>query len=309
MLAFYQTVGNKIVQVDTFTEGCWVNAVAPTQEEIAYLTESMHLDPDFVGAALDEEESSRVESEEDQTLVIIDTPYSTVEGEETLVYTTMPLGIIVTKSSLVTVCLKETVVIRDILRGAIKNLQTSMKTRFLLSILLRVAQNFLGSLSHINRLSSRVQEELNKSMKNRELLQMMGLQKSLVYFSTSIKADEITLEKILRGRVIKLYEEDQDLLEDVLIEFKQAAEMSQIYSDILTGTMDAFASIISNNLNIVMKTLTIVTLLMSIPTMIFSFYGMNMLDLENYFPYTWFALVLSVVLVGVVGIIFWKKRK
>lgn len=294
--------------MNTFSEGCWINVVGPTPEEIAYLTEELHLDRGFVSAALDEEESSRVEVEDDQTLIIIDTPLAVTEAENTLVYTTMPLGIIVTKSNVVTVCLNEITAVNDIASGVVRNVQTAMKTRFLLTLLLRVAQSFLIRLKHINKLTSQMETELHHSMQNKQLVQMMGLQKSLVYFSTSLKANEITLEKIYRGRVIKLYEEDQDLLEDVLIEFKQAVEMSGTYSSILQETMDAFSSIISNNMNQVMKTLTIVTVLMEIPTMIFSFYGMNMQDLNRFIPFTGFALSLSIGIVGLVAFIFWRKK-
>lgn len=307
MLGFYQTIDNTVTRVDRITEGCWVNAVSPTVDEINFLIEELQVERDFVSAALDEEESSRIESEDGQTLIIVDTPFATTEGKN-LVYTTMPIGIIVTQHNVVTVCLNEIAAITDVTNGFVKGVQTAMKTRFLLTLLLRVAQSFLIRLKHINKMSTHMENELQKSMQNKELMQLLALQKSLVYFSTSLKADEITLEKILRGRVIKLYEEDQDLLEDVIIEFKQAVEMSTIYSSILSGAMDAFASIINNNLNNVMKILTIITTLMAIPTMIFSFYGMNMNDLNSFLPYTWFALALSVVVVAGVGLFFWKKK-
>lgn len=306
MLNFYQTINNTICKVDEITDGCWINAVSPTPQEVNFLIDELKLDRDFVNAALDEEESSRIEIEGDQTLVIIDTPMATTEGNNTLVYTTMPVGIIITKTNVVTVCLNEVSAITDLANGFVKNVQTQMKTRFLLSMLLKVAQNFLIRLKHINKMSTQMEIQLHKSMKNKELFQLLGFEKSLVYFSTSLKANEITLEKILRGRVIKLYEDDQDLLEDVLIEFKQAIEMSNIYSSILSGTMDAFASIISNNLNIVMKVLTIITTLMAIPTMIFSFYGMNVDGL--WIPHSWFPLVLSAGLVLIAGLILFKKK-
>ena len=307
MLGFYKTIDNAVVQTDSITDGCWVNAVSPTLDEMEYLIEQLSLERDFVSAALDEEESSRIEVEEEQTLIIVDAPLATAEGKH-LVYTTMPVGIIITPRNVVTVCLNETSAVTDIAKGFVKNVQTHMKTRFLLTILLRVAQSFLIRLKHINKMSSHMEMELQKTMKNKDLVQLMGLQKSLTYFSTSLKANEITLEKILRGRVIRLYEEDQDLLEDVIIEFKQAVDMSNIYSTILSHTMDATASIINNSLNDVMKILTIMTTLLAIPSMIFSFYGMNMLDLDGYAPYTWFALLLSLVLVGAAGLFFWKKK-
>ncbi|MEG1027497.1 MAG: magnesium transporter CorA family protein, partial [Oscillospiraceae bacterium] len=274
MLNFYKTINNQMVSVDTISEGCWINVISPTAQEIDFIINNVKVQPDFLNAALDDEESSRIEIEDDQTLIIIDAPYTTQEGKA-LVYTTMPIGIIITQQHVVTVCLKDISPLTEINDKQFKNAQTYMKTRFVLTLLLRIAKSYLIKLKNINKLSSEIELQLQKSMKNKELIQLLGLEKSLVYFSTSLKADEITLEKILRGRVMKLYEEDQDLLEDVLIEFKQAIEMTNIYSGILSGTMDAFASVISNNLNIVMKVLTIITTLMAIPTMIFSYYGMN----------------------------------
>lgn len=306
MLSFYQTLNNVVVKVEALLPGCWVNAVSPTVEEINFLIDELNIDRDFLNAALDEEESSRVEMEDNQTLIIIDTPFATTEGNNTLVYTTMPVGIILTQTNVVTVCLHEITAMTDIANGFVKGAQTTMKTRFILTLLLRVAQSFLVRLKHINKMSTHVESELHKSMKNKELFQLLALEKSLVYFSTSLKANEITLEKILRGRVIKLYEEDQELLEDVLIEFKQAIEMSNIYSTILSGTMDAFASIISNNLNIVMKVLTIITTLMAIPTMIFSYYGMNVEF--GWVPSWWMIIAGAATVVSVSGFILWRKK-
>ena len=284
--------------------------MAPDPQEVAYLVEELGLDSGFVRSALDEEESSRIEAEEDQTLVIVDVPVvddsvTDSQEEKTILYTTMPIGIILAEKFVVTICQKEFAVIEQMENGAVKNLQTAHKTRFLLTILLRVASRFLLYLKQIDRISSSTEKQLHQSMRNKELIQLLGLEKSLVYFSTSLKSDEITMEKILRGRIIKLYDEDQDILEDVLIEIKQAIEMCNIYSGILSGTMDAFASIISNNLNIVMKILTSITILMAIPTMVSSFYGMNVEGLP--FPVFWMPILLSVVLTILVAIVLVKK--
>ena len=176
---------------------------------------------------------------------------------------------------------------------------------FLLLTLLRIAARFLIYLKQIDKLSSTTESRLHQSMRNKELIQLLGLEKSLVYFSTSLKSDEVTLEKILRGRIIKLYEEDEDLLEDVLIEVKQAIEMCNIYSGILSGMMDAFASVISNNLNIVMKVLTAITIVMAIPNMVFSFYGMNVSGLP--FPVWWVPIVISLIIAGIGTFILVKK--
>ena len=218
----------------------------------------------------------------------------------------MPMGIIITDSHVITVCLKENIIIDEFTKGIVKGIQTQFKTRFVFHMLLRIASKYLLYLKQIDKLSNYVEQQLHKSMKNKELIQLLGLEKSLVYFSTSLKSTETVLEKILRGRVIKLYEEDQELLEDVLIEVKQAIEMSNIYSNILSGTMDAFASVISNNLNIVMKVLTVITIVMSVPTMVFSFYGMNVVDLP--LPFTWFPVVISVILAVIVAILITKNK-
>lgn len=306
MLNFYKTIDNRVTEVEELTEGCWVSAISPTETEVAYLTGELKLDTDFVRSSLDEEESSRIETEEDQTLVIVDAPFSMTEKENTILYTTRPLGIIITPAYVVTISSEEVAVLSELADGVIKNVQTQMKTRFLLMLLYRVATRYLQYLKQIDKISNMVELQLHKSMENRELIQLLGLEKSLVYFSTSLKSNEVTLEKILRGRVIKLYEEDQDLLEDVLIEVKQAIEMSNIYSSILSGTMDAFASVISNNLNIVMKALTAITILMAIPTMVASFYGMNVTGLP--IPRFWFAISISAVLTLIVAIILIKTK-
>ncbi len=307
MLNFYKTIDNRVLRIDAPETGCWISAVSPTEGEIAFLTGDLGVEPDFVRAALDEEESSRIESEEGQTLVIVDYPSAEEQADEnkTILYTTLPMGIIITQEYVITVCLHENMTILDLAAGRVKGLQTSLKTRFLLLTLLRISQRFLIYLKQIDKISSTTEQRLHQSMKNKELIQLLGLEKSLVYFSTSLKADEITLEKILRGRIIKLYEEDEDLLEDVLIEIKQAIEMGNIYSNILSGTMDAFASVISNNLNIVMKVLTCITIVIAIPNIVFSFSGMNVTGLP--LAVWWFPIVIALIASAIVTLVLMKK--
>lgn len=308
MIKFYKTQNNQITNIASYINGCWINVVNPTSQEVSYLVDDLKIDKGFVLSSLDEEESSRIENEDDTTLVIVDMPVMTNEDNNTVHYTTMPVGIIITQDNIITISFKENPVIEDFANGLIKNVKTGLKTRFLLSILFRGATRYLQYLKQIDRLSSNLESKLHKSMKNQELIELLGLEKSLVYFSTSLKSNEVTLNKILRGRVIKMYEEDQDLLEDVLIEVKQAIEMANIYSSILSGTMDAFASIISNNLNIVMKVLTSITILMSIPTMIFSYYGMNITGGLFLDHFQWFPLILSVLATIIVWLILLKKN-
>lgn len=308
MINFYSTVNGTITQIEEPTAGCWISVVDPTMQEVKELIEDYGLDSGFVKSAIDEEESSRIEREDDQTLVIIDTPVSTMDEDNTRNFYTQPMGIIITEQYVFTVSLKETQVIKEAMRGGIRNLRPDFKTRFVLQLLLRIAALFLTYLKQIDKISSAAEQQLHDAMKNELLMQLLALEKSLVYFSTSLKANEATIEKINRGRVIKLYDEDQDLLEDVLIEMKQAIEMSSIYTGILSSMMDGFSSIISNNLNIVMWRLTIMTVILEIPNIMFAFYGINTVDLPM--PYTWFAITLTLFLTGITAFVLMKwKRK
>lgn len=309
MIEFYKTINMVTTKIPQPEAGCWISVISPKQDEIDYLINKIGILPEFVKASLDDEESPHIDQDEGQTLVIVD--YPSAEEEETtrqgstLLYTTLPLGVIITKDFVVTITLYDNLNIQDMISGRIKGVQTNLKTRFLLLLLLKISQRFLVYLKQIDRISSSTESKLHQSMKNKELIQMLGLEKSLVYFSTSLKTDEVTLNKIMRGKLLKLYEEDQDLLEDVLIEIHQAIEMCNIYSNILSGTMDAFASVISNNLNIVMKTLTVITIVMAIPNVIFSFYGMNVEGLPV--PTWWFPLILAIVACIIASILFKRK--
>lgn len=305
MLTIHRTVDGKMTRLDSVEDGCWVDLVQPGEDELKTVSEELSIEPALLRAALDEEETSRIDSEDGSTLIIVDTPYMETD-EAGVVYSTLPMGIIITEKHIVTVCLKETSVVRDLQDGLVKDVRTQQRTRFILNILLLVAKRYLNYLKQIDKTYSYMERQLYKSQRNRELIQLLDLEKSLVYFNTSLKANEVTLEKILRGRVVTLHEEDHDLLEDVLIEVRQAIEMAQIYSSIISGMMDAFASVISNNLNVIMKVLTSITILMTVPNIVFGFYGMNVrgLPLDQFF---WFPLALSAVIIVAVGIILKKK--
>ena len=307
MINFYTYTNGKMTLTNEFSEGCWVSVVSPTPQEIKELIEDYGIDSGFVKSSLDEEESSRIEREDDQTLIIIDTPVSTTDKDDTKIFYTMPMGIIITETNVFTVSLNNAQIIEEAVRGTIRNLRPEFKTRFVLQLLLRIAAMFLYYLKQIDKISSLAEQQLHNAMKNELLMQLLALEKSLVYFSTSLKANEATIEKIFRGRVMKLYDEDQDLLEDVLIEMKQAIEMASIYTGILSSMTGSFSSIISNNLNIVMWRLTIVTIIMQIPNMIFGFYGMNTAGLP--IPYTWFPSALAVAVTAIAAFILLKWRK
>ena len=294
MLEIFKTINEELVSLDHFEEGVWVNLTSPSEEEIAAVCEGLQVESEYVRAALDEEERARIEYENGQTLIIVDIPVADEEADT--IYTTIPLGIVLAKDSIITVCLKENSVIRDFIVKRVKSFYTFYKNRFILKILYKNASQYLQYLRIIDKISGRIEQDLHKSMKNKELIQLLKLEKSLVYFSTSLKANEAVLEKMLRLEYIKKYPDDTDLLEDVIIENKQAIEMANIYSSILSGTMDAFASIISNNVNIVMKFLASVTIVMAIPTMVASFYGMNVAKIPFAHSPHAFTIVLAISL-------------
>ena len=277
MKRIYLTVDDHLTEINTLEKGCWVHLQNPSREEIDGLNARFKLDPTYLQAALDEEESARIEHDPatNQTLIIVDIPYVEAEGSG-YVYSTIPLGIILVDELIITVCTRDTPIIDDFTEERIRNFWTYKRTRFILQLLHRNASRFLAYLKQIDKASLHVQEKLEKSSRNQELLQMMKLEKSLVYFSTSLKGNEMVMEKLMRqSNILRQFPEDTDLLEDVIIENKQAMEMCAIYRDIMTGTMDTFASLISNNLNITMKMLTSLTVLLSVPTIIASLWGMN----------------------------------
>ena len=266
------------------------------------------MDPDLIRPALDEEERPRIETDNGHTLILVDIP--TIEQDDgTSVFTTIPLGIVYTKEAVITVCLKETPILNDFIQGRVKQFLTQFKSRFILQVLFKNATLYLLYLRSIEKQSTKLEHDLQKSMRNKELTQLLRLEKSLVYFSTSLKSNETVLEKMLKFDAIKRFEEDQELLDDVIIENKQAIEMTNIYSSILSGTMDAFASIISNTLNIVMKSLTIITIAMSVPTVISGLFGMNVPNGLESVPHAFLYIVLGAALLSLIITLFLSKNK
>ena len=308
MKRIFKTVEDHLVECTTLEKGCWVHLQSPTKEEIEGLNARFGLDPTYLMAALDEEESARIEHDEGQTLIIVDIPYVEAEGSG-YVYSTIPLGIVLVDEIIITVCTRETPIIADFTEERVRGFWTHKRTRFILQLLHRNASRFLAYLKQIDKASMHMQEKLEKSLKNRELLQMMKLEKSLVFFSTSLKGNETVMEKMLRLDALKKFPDDTDLLEDVIIENKQAMEMCTIYRDIMSGTMDAIASIISNNLNIVMKVLTSLTMMVAIPSLVAAFWGMNLdVPFENSPHGFWLVLGISGFSALVAGLFMWRKK-
>ena len=312
MLKIYNTnlETNKVEEIKEFKKGSWINLVNPSEQEIKKVCEGINIQEDFIRDALDYEEKARIDTEEDDNtiLFVIDVPIIE-KNEENDIYTTMPLGLIVVRDDFfITVSLRKNKIIEDFEKRKIKNFQTYKKTRFIFQIFYLNSSYFLNYLKQINKETEIAEYILKNSMKNKELLKLLSLDKGLVYFTTSLKSNEMVMEKTMRGKIVKLYEEDEDILEDAIIENRQAIEMAQIYRDILNGTMDAYASIISNNLNGVMKFLTSITIVLAVPTMISSFWGMNVkLPFENN-PFGFLIMILLAVVTTLL-VTWWLKKR
>ena len=298
--------------INDMEKGCWIDVVAPTAEELDLMAYATHISWDFLTAALDREEKARTEMDEDQLLVVIDIPFFRSNKD----YDTMPLGIIVTKDVIVTVCLESNAVTSGFNARTYKMFSTYKKTRFLFQILYKSATLYLKYIRNIIRRTDDLEAHLRQAMENSKLFSMLDLQKSLTYFTTSLRSNYMVTEKLLRLRttaqtqqLIKLYEEDEDLLDDVIIEYKQAIEMVEMYSHILNSMMEVFASIISNNLNLVMRFLASVTIILAIPTLISGLWGMNVpvpfASLSNGF---FIVLMMACVVSLLAGFWLWKKH-
>lgn len=312
MLKIYNTdlETDKIEEIKEFKRGSWISLVNPSETEIKKVCESVNIQEDFIRDALDFEEKARIDKEEDDgtTLFVVDVPIIE-KNEENDIYSTMPLGMIVVRDDFfITVSLRKNKIIEDFEKRKIKNIQTYKKSKLIFQILYLNSSYYLSYLKQINKETEIAEYILKNSMKNKELLKLLSLEKSLVYFTTSLKSNELVMERTMRGKILKLYEEDEDILEDAITENRQAIEMAKIYSDILNGTMDAYASIISNNLNGVMKFLTSITIVLAIPTMISSFWGMNV-NLpfqDNKFG---FPIMLGISIILTLLVTWWLKRK
>ncbi len=307
MITIYKTSDKGMEKQTEITSGCWVNVVDPTTDEIERMV-AQGVPQDFMTYPLDMDERPRAEKEDDGTLLVLfRIPF--YEGANTDVpYITIPVGAIITKDLFITVSRRPNDIIQDIFTRRIKGLSTAKRNRFLLHLLFSAAVKFLNYLREINKTTEQLEDELQRSIRNNEVYGLLKYQKSLVYFRTALKGNELMLERLQRGQLFQMFPEDEDLLEDVITENQQANEITNISTDILAGMMDAFASIISNNLNTVMKFLASITIILSLPTLVTSFYGMNVdLPLGG----AWYASLaifgFSLLLVGIVTILFLKK--
>ena len=295
----------KLKNIETNT---WIDLVEPTEEEIKEVVEKTDIPANLLIKLLDSDEVARIEKEDDATLIIIDVPY-VIDKKIKNKYSTLPLGIISYKNYLVTIAVKETEVVQDVMENRVKSVFTMKKSRFLIQILHRVATLYLKYLKEINLEIEAEEKNLINATNNKYLLQLMNIQKSLVYFVTSLKSNDIILEKLEKGNLIEFYEEDMDVLEDAIIENRQGIETSLIYREIVASLQETYSGVISNNLNEIMKFLAGITIVFSIPTMIASFMGMNVplgVLANNDYSFM-FIMSISIFSAFVIALILKKK--
>ncbi|OGO76355.1 MAG: magnesium transporter [Chloroflexi bacterium RIFOXYD12_FULL_57_15] len=309
MINFYKTSEGGLTKLESPVTGSWINVVDPTPEEIAYLTEEIEIFPDLINYSLDLDEMPRIERDEDEghTFILLRIPH--FQGENVDVpYATIPLGIILVDGVVVTVCRHETDILKPLLNGKYRGLKTGKRYRFVLYLFLETALRYLSHLRDINKATESLEDQLQKSTRNREVLGLLKYQKSLTYFATALRSNEVMMERVQRMKLFNQYEEDADLLEDVITENQQAIQMTGIATEILSGMMDAFASIISNNLNGVMKGLAALTIILNLPTIVASFYGMNVKLPGEEHPLAFLTVLgLAVGLTAIATFIFYKR--
>ena len=309
MLRVFKTSDDGTLEkLKNIEKNTWIDLVEPTEEEIKEVVEKTDIPANLLIKLLDSDEVARIEKEDDATLIIIDVPY-VIDKKIKNKYSTLPLGIISYKNYLVTIAVKETEVVQDVMENRVKSVFTMKKSRFLIQILHRVATLYLKYLKEINLEIEAKEKNLINATNNKYLLQLMNIQKSLVYFVTSLKSNDIILEKLEKGNLIEFYEEDMDVLEDAIIENRQGIETSLIYREIVASLQETYSGVISNNLNEIMKFLAGITIVFSIPTMIASFMGMNVplgVLANNDYSFM-FIMSISIFSAFVIALILKKK--
>ena len=306
MVMMFKNNGN-VIEPTSGENRFWVHVVNPTRDEICTLQTTYGIDPDILTDILDMDELSRIEKDGDTTFILLRLPVC--DPAQEISYFTVPLGVVIKPDCIVTVCQHEVELLGGFQNSRGRVMRLSGAVSFVLNLFYYSAVYFLRHLKEINRKTAIIEQDLQKSVKNNELIRLLRMEKSLVYFTTALKSNELVLETIMKERAFKLSPDDLDLLEDVIQENRQAIEMANIYSNILSGMMDAFASVISNNLNVVMKRLTVISLVLMFPTLIASLYGMNIgLPLQQE-PWAFAAIAGGSVALGVLIFTVFRKLK
>lgn len=306
MITIFKSRESGLITLPEPVNGCWINVTNPSSEEIARL-QALGIQQDYLTYPLDLDERARTERENGELFIVLRIPYPQGATAD-IPFVTIPLGIILTDQYILTVCKLENEIVNELTNGRVRDLTTAKRLRFVLRLFLVTAHKYLNYLREITKMVDFLEDQLQASTRNKEVLDLLKYQKSLTYFTTALKSNEVMMERLQRSQLFKTYPEDEDLLEDVITENQQAIEMTNITINILSSMMDAFASIISNNLNGVMKFLASITIVLSLPTMIASFYGMNVhLPVEDH-PSAFLLIIMVSLLISLsAAYIFWKR--
>ena len=305
MLTIYKTLEQGLEQLDSVANGSWIKVVDPTAEEIQKLAD-WGVDADYINYSLDLDEMPRIERDDDYTFILVRIPHRQPDND--VPYITIPLGVLIKGNIIVTICRYEKDMFKVLADGKYRLLKTGKRYRFALYIFLETATRYLTHLREINRITEALEDQLQKSTRNREVLELLKYQKSLTYFATALRSNEVMMERVQRMQIFNYYEDDQELLEDVLTENQQAIQMTNINTEILSSMMDAFASIISNNLNAVMKVLAALTIILNLPAIVAAFYGMNVtLPGEDHSLAFLTVIGVSIALTALATFIFYKR--
>jgi magnesium transporter len=306
MITYWET-GNSFTRLNEFQPNCWINSQELTTEEVEKLINEHQVPRDFIMDVLDIDERSRIEVDEDKVLIILRVPLSNQNNG--IPFITVPLGIIVSGTQIITICSRKTKIIPSLMKQVNENkITVTNQFDYVLRIFLISAVWFLQFLKEINVQTALIEKDLENATKNKELHRLLNMEKCLVFFITSLKSNEMVLAKMRNGRNLQGINHDEDLMEDVIIETKQALEMANVYSDIQSGMMDAFASIISNNLNVIMKQLTVVTIVLMIPNLVAGLFGMNVPNMLENSPFAFLYIIAISIILVLLGIFTFRRR-
>ena len=308
MITIFRTSNRRLEEIREPEPGCWVNAVEPTEEELAWLLKTFPFTEEYIYDALDIDEKARAERDEDVLFTLIKIPHFQGKKDEEP-FVTIPLGVIMNNDYLVTVTKEDNIIVQEFENNRVKNLNTSKHYRFLLLILLKTATKFLLHLREINKSVDQIEDDLRESMRNQDIFDLLKYQKALIYYTTALKSNELMMARLNRLQLLRTFEEDEELFQDVVTEFQQAIEMTNIANNILMQMTSAYASIINNNMNKVIKTLTLITIVLYVPTVIASFFGMNVPVPGQNSPSSFLVITgISLAISAVVLLIFMRRR-
>ncbi len=314
MIRYYTQEANRLVELEELTPSCWVNISPPIEmAELKELSSRLNIPTDFLSDSLDIDERSRYDREDDIRLIVVNTAYfNNSEQENEAIYITVPIGIILTPENVVTISPKDNEVLNRFLEGRIRNFQLSDERKFVLQIFDQIVLHYLDSLKKLNLKRHIIENELYDSSRNAELKQLLRIEKSLVYFVNSLSSNELVKMKMKRTDFLRIQQDEtlSDFFEDIIIDNSQALEMANVHTNILSGTMEAYASIVSNNLNSFIQRLTIVTIVLMVPTLVASFYGMNLknLPLENS-PYAFYIVLVASLIFSILLVWFFHRKR